>query len=102
MARRRRGHGEGGVYQRTSDGRWVGSLTVGRTPAGRQKRRVVYGDTKAEVLGKLREIQNQFDAGTLADPSTLTLEGFLKRWTETVGKTKRATTQDRRRIYIEK
>jgi integrase len=101
MARKRRGHGEGGVFQRESDGRWVGSLTVGRTPAGKQKRRVVYGKTKAEVLTKLRAIQNQLDAGLLADPSALTVEGYLKRWSETVGAAKRGTTQDRRRVYIE-
>jgi integrase len=101
MARKRRGHGEGGVFQRESDGRWVGSLTVGRTPAGKQKRRVIYGKTKAEVLAKLRAIQNQVDAGLLADPSALTVEGYLKRWSETVGATKRGTTQDRRRVYIE-
>jgi integrase len=101
MARKRRGHGEGGVYQRESDGKWVGSITVGRTAAGKQKRRVVYGKTKAEALAKLRELQSQQLGGTLADPSTLTVEQFLKRWTETVGKTKRGTTQDRRRVYIE-
>ena len=57
MAGKRRGHGEGGVYRRQSDGKWVGSATTGRTAEGRQKRRTVYGTTKAEALGKLREIQ---------------------------------------------
>lgn len=102
MARKRRGHGEGGVYQRESDGKWVGSITVGRTPKGKQKRVVVYGKTKAEALTKLREKQQQQDAGTLSDPSTLTVEGFIKRWTETAGKAKRKTTQERRAFYIDK
>jgi hypothetical protein len=101
MARKRRGHGEGGVYQRASDGRWVGSITTGRTSGGRQKRRVVYGVSKVKVLTRLREIQKQHDAGTLTDPSTLTVEGYLRRWMETMGKTKRDTTQERRRIYVE-
>ncbi len=102
MARKRRGHNEGGVYQRESDGRWVGSVTVGRTPQGKQKRRVVYGRTKAEVLAKLREVHNLHAAGTLTDPTALTVAGFLQRWSDTVGKTKRGTTHDRRRVYIDK
>ena len=54
MARRRRGHGEGGVYQRKSDGKCVGSITMGRTKLGRQKRRVVYAATKiARMLDEL-------------------------------------------------
>lgn len=102
MARKRRGSGEGGVYQRRSDGKWVGSITIGRTPTGRQKRRAVYGATKAEAMAKLRELQKQHDGGTLTDPSALTVEGFLRRWMDTVGKTKRGTTQERRLIYIER
>jgi integrase len=102
MKRKRRGHGEGGVYQRESDGRWVGSVTVGRTPEGKQKRRVVYGATKQEVLAKLREVQSLHAAGTLADPSALTVEGWLRHWSETVGKTKRGATQERRQVYIDK
>jgi integrase len=102
MARKRRGHGEGGVYRRESDHRWVGSLTCGRTAEGKQKRRVVYGDTKSEVLQKLRALQHRFDAGALTDPTSLSVADWLKHWSETVGKTKRGTTQDRRRIYIDK
>jgi integrase len=55
-----------------------------------------------EALAKLREAQKQADAGTLPDPSALTVEGFLRRWAATVGRAKRGTTQDRRSIYIEK
>jgi integrase len=102
MGRKRRGHGEGGVFQRESDGRWVGSITVGRTAEGRQKRRVVYGATKAHAMAKLRELQNQFAAGTLADPSALTVEAWLARWSETAGKAKRETTQRRRKVYIDR
>jgi integrase len=99
---KRRGHNEGGVYQRESDGRWVGSLTVGRTPEGRQKRRVVYGKTKAEALAKLRELQNRHDGGLLKDPSALTVEAWLRRWMETAGKAKRESTRERRKVYVEK
>jgi integrase len=101
MTRKRRGHNEGSIYRRESDGKWVGSLTVGRTAEGKQKRRTVYGRTKAEVLAKLREIQSKVHTGNLADPTTLTVQAFLQRWTDTVGATKRGTTQERRRVYID-
>src|SRR4051794_10930967 len=101
MARKRRAHGEGGVYQRQSDGKWVASVTTGRTPSGRQRRRVVYGATKVEVLAKLHDLQKQFDAGTLPDPTSLTVAGFLERWMGNAGGGNRGTTRDRRHIYIE-
>jgi integrase len=101
MSRKRRGHHEGGVYQRKSDGRWVGSVTVGRTPEGKQKRRVVYGDTKKEVLDKLKDLYASA-AGVLAEPTKMTVSDFLGRWRETVGRTKRTSTQKRRENYIDK
>jgi hypothetical protein len=51
---RRRGRGEGSVYRR-KDGLWVGAITVGYTPTGRQKRLVVYGKTRQEAAAKLAE-----------------------------------------------
>lgn len=34
-------NGEGSVYQRSSDGRWVGAVTVGFNEAGRPVRKTV-------------------------------------------------------------
>jgi integrase len=45
---KRRGHGEGSVYQR-KDGRWVASMSL----EGR-KRKDFYGETKKEVLDQLK------------------------------------------------
>lgn len=42
---RQRGHGEGSIYQRKSDGRWVASFIIEET--GRRK--YLYGDTRKEV-----------------------------------------------------
>src|SRR5437870_3574458 len=53
--RARRGWREGSVYQRDSDGKWVGVLDLGRGPDGKRNRKVFYGDSKTEVMGKLRE-----------------------------------------------
>lgn len=52
MARKRRGRREGGIYQR-ADGLWVASVSLGYSPTGKRRRKVVYGKTKAEVQEKL-------------------------------------------------
>ena len=46
--RRRRAHGEGSIYQRLSDGRWVGSVEYGHG-RGKRKRKAVYGATRRAV-----------------------------------------------------
>ena len=51
MARKRRGYGEGSIYQR-KDGKWCASMDVGFDTTGRRKRRYVYGKTKKEVQEK--------------------------------------------------
>jgi hypothetical protein len=90
MARKRRGRSEGGVYQRESDGKWVGAVDAGRSADGRRRRRVVYGETKAEVLTKLRDLQRRQDAHaiaepSIAEPSNLTVAAFLSHWMKTTG-----------------
>ncbi len=48
---KRRGPGEGSIFKRKSDGRWVGQLDLGYvdTPSGRRRRsRTVYGTTRAD------------------------------------------------------
>ena len=45
MARKRRGRGEGSIFQR-ADGRWTATITVGYDGNGKRKRRTVYGKTK--------------------------------------------------------
>jgi integrase len=48
---RRRGRGEGSIYRRKG-GLWVGAITVGYTPTGRQRRLVVYGKTRPVKLAE--------------------------------------------------
>ncbi len=73
MARRkRRGHGEGSIYQRR-DGFWVGAITVGYTPTGAQKRVVIYGRTRQEAAAKLAELAAQHHKGLLPSPEAITV-----------------------------
>lgn len=49
----RRGPGEGSIYKRESDGRWVGTLNLGFDSRGRRRRRTYYARTQREVREKL-------------------------------------------------
>lgn len=98
---RRRGRGEGSIFQRT-DGRWSASLSLGYSPTGRRLRRTIYGDTKQEVLTELLKLQGQQVAGTLAAPSTMLLGDFLDRWLQDIAKQRvRETTYDNYRRTID-
>ena len=42
----RRDNNEGSIFQRKSDGLWVGCITIGYDEKGRQKKKVVYGKNR--------------------------------------------------------
>jgi integrase len=77
---RRRGANEGSIFRRKSDGLWTGSLTTGHDENGRRRRHVVYGRTKREVLERLEELRARRREGRLAEPSSLTVGGWLRLW----------------------
>jgi integrase len=98
--RKRRGRSEGGIYKRASDGRWVGSVSLGFGVDGdgklKRKRRVVYGTSKAEVAKELRKLQSSADAGALTESSRWTVAEFVSHWLEHVARPRvRATTYQR-------
>lgn len=76
---KRRGNGEGSIYQR-ADGQWVGTVSLGYGADGKRRRRTVYGKTKKEVQDKLAELQHQSRTGTLANASKMTVAVYLDRW----------------------
>lgn len=73
----RRGHGEGSIYQRASDKRWIGSIDLGIV-AGKRRRKTVSAETRADVVRRLRELQRQLDAGVMSDQATV--EDWLRYW----------------------
>ena len=83
--RRRRGRGEGAVYER-SDGQWCASVTTAYDGTGRRRRRVVYGHTKGDVLDKLARLQAAAATGMLTDAAGLKLTEYLHRWVEDVAR----------------
>jgi integrase len=77
----KRGNGEGSIYQRKEDGKWVGSITLQNG-----KRKVFYGKTRKEVKDKLAVALHEQQQGTLVANSQQTVEQFLIDWLENTHK----------------
>jgi integrase len=77
--RKRRGNGEGSIFQR-ADERWTATITIGHDANGKRRRRTVYGKTRGEVQEKLTRLQNQKLDGTLRAVDRETLGDFLDCW----------------------
>ena len=71
----KRGNGEGSVYQRKSDGKWVTSLTL---DDGRRK--VLYSNTQQEAIKKLKKASQQQEQGTLTIGPQHTVAQYLDYW----------------------
>jgi integrase len=81
---RKRGKGEGSVYQRKEDGRWIGSAPGGYDRNGVRKRLVVSATTEAEAGKKLDRLLGQVARGKRAsevDPR-MTVRRFAEKWLE--------------------
>src|SRR6476660_6530045 len=79
---KRRGNGEGGIYQRESDGRWCASVDLGFVN-GKRRRKVIYGETRKEVADKLKALHRDQTSGTVVTERQ-TVAQYLERWLETV------------------
>lgn len=79
----RRANGEGSIYKRESDGRYVGALTIPDPATGKSSRRVFYGKTRAEVRTKLRAATDRLEEGQPVSDSKATLSQWLQHWTST-------------------
>ena len=80
----KRGNGEGTVYRRASDGRWLGVVVTGYTPEGRPIRKTVSARTRAEASKKFRELQRHLEDGLPAPDATVTVSTLLTRWHDDV------------------
>src|SRR3712207_985039 len=81
---RKRGNGEGSIYEHKRDGKKVGyrgAYTV-HTASG-PKRRYVTGKTREQVRQKLTRVIADRDGGLVFDAGSLTVGKYLKQWLET-------------------
>jgi integrase len=76
------GRGEGSVYQRKGDKRWVASFIVEET----SKRRYIYKDTRKEAYDALHEALQAQKQGILATGPKQKLKDYMVRWFEEVQK----------------
>lgn len=92
---KKRGHGEGSIYQR-KDGRWVAQATVGRDyETGKPKRVTYYGKTRKEVSEKLSTALHDVQSGTFVEPTKVTFATWLDTWLNEYAKPQvRPTTFD--------
>ena len=77
---RSRGNGEGSIYQRSSDGRWIGALTIGYSSRGTLVRKSVSAKTRAEVVRRFKVLQAQYDSGAPLSDTQLTVVDLLAHW----------------------
>jgi integrase len=80
----KRGNGEGSIYRREVDGRWIGSLVVGFTSTGRQRRKTVSAKTRREAVAKLTQLQRDIAGGLQVAEESVTLTQLVTRWYEDV------------------
>jgi integrase len=76
-----RGHGEGSIYQRGSDGRWVAQIEAGRAESGRRRYARSVRRTRKEAQAALKDLQRAADAGLTPGQSS-TVETFLAWWVD--------------------
>src|SRR5262249_20651819 len=89
---RRRGHGEGTVYQKP-DGRWCAQVRMGRDPlTGKLVRETVYGDSQKEVIEKARQKKEEAAQGLVTTASDMTLGLMLDFWLGHAQRTAREET----------
>lgn len=99
MGRKRRGRGEGSIYQR-GDGTWAASVSLGHDAQGKRLRKDVYGKTKKEVQEKLRELQNDPLNGMPIKPENLTVDDHFQDWFKAkAGDVKDTTLSNYKRVY---
>jgi integrase len=74
-------YGEGSVYQRSSDGLWVGTIEAGWTASGARRRIPVYGKTEAAVRRKLRDKKLEIERdGNTSVSQRATVKSWAEQW----------------------
>lgn len=81
--RRRRQYGSGSVYQRSSDGRWIGTFQAGWTERGTRRVVTVSATTEAECKRRLVKRQREYEADSGAvGGGHRTVKSWCEAWLE--------------------
>jgi integrase len=78
-----RASGESSIY-RGADGRWHGRVSMGVGHDGRRVRRHVTGQSRNDVVRKVRELERARDTGQVSQADRWTVEQWLTYWLDNV------------------
>jgi integrase len=76
----RRSRGDGGLHWDQARQRWIASVTIGYTPAGKRIVRKASGKTKTEARTKLRDTLRERDDGVLTRADGYTVTEAVNDW----------------------
>lgn len=79
-AKRIRGYGNGTVYFRASDQRWVGKYKIGVKPDGKPDMKVVYAKTEPECHRKLKDIIDEAKKTDYVYVAKDTVGSYMTSW----------------------
>ena len=79
MTQRRSNH-EGSIYQRKSDGLWMGVAHVGYDASGKPRRKYVSSKKRPEVVKQLKELRRKIDDGQLLKEDGVNVAELFGRW----------------------
>jgi integrase len=96
--RKRRGSGEGSIYEIKATGRWCAAVTL-QTPLGR-RRKWLYGKTRREVQDKLTVALRTTQLGLPQSDDRTTVGAYLTEWLATTAATIRPRTFVRYSEYV--
>ena len=77
---KRRSRGDGGLHWDESRERWIASVTVGYTPAGKRIVRRGSGITKTEAKTQLKEVMRDYEDGLAIGSHTFTVANAVEDW----------------------
>jgi hypothetical protein len=75
--------GEGSIYRRTSDNRWVAQIEAGRGTNGRRRHARAVRPTRKEAHAALKELHRTVDAGVTPGQAS-TVATFMAWWLDNV------------------
>jgi integrase len=78
--KRRRSRGEGGIHWDEKRQRFIASVTVGYTPAGKRIVRRGSGKTEAAARARLKQVMRDHEDGLAIAPHNLTVTQIVKDW----------------------
>ncbi len=98
----RRDKGSGSLFQRASDGRWIGTIDLGWGPDGKRVRKTVSAKTKGEATRKLAAAQRDIARHGSTTTGSTTVKAYTEEWLATlrVKPTTLATYRNHVRRYI--